>query len=108
MYDKELHGFCREFYTFVTSVQVLVSIQKREREVKVEIWRDEKSKLFVARVYIQVGVPGSGSSVEQENSGVLERAEGWAPFPNFPHVNLPKAEVALGQALGFLRDRVDK
>lgn len=95
MYDKELHKFCFEFYTVEKAIEVAVMRGGNETLIRIEVLKDEKSSPTLYDVRVWVLVPLSAGR------------EGWATFPDFPSVHGPSVDAALGQALGFLRERCD-
>lgn len=92
LFNEELHKFCFEFHTLEKTIKVSIvknDDHKTEETFKLEAYRDERSGKYSAIPYILlIGAHGR-----------------WIPFTALPPVhNADTADLALSQALGFLRD----
>ncbi len=109
MFDKELHGFCSEFYIVEKSIEVVVSRNGEETTVKIDALRNEQSGKYSIGAYMQEHVtlqptyPQKNGSFEKTPDDFIA----WVSWIDFPWVQAESADGALRQALGFLRERCD-
>ena len=52
MYDTNTHSFCSEFYTIEKSIEVVVTIQGQNKQIRIDALRNEKNRrLLYSGVY---------------------------------------------------------
>ena len=106
MYDKSLHSFCSEFYTIEKSIEVVVTIQGESERIRIDLLRDEETGIYSTSAYIethftlQPTYPKTNESFDRKP----EDFRVWADY-DLPWVHQDSADVALRQALGFLKER---
>ena len=113
MYDTERHAFCSEFYTVEKSIEVVVRIGGESRTVRIDALRDRKRDgkegAFSTSAYIQENVTLQPTYPQTDNNfdKKPENFRVWVQIylPNILLAN--SADSALGQALGFLRERCE-
>ncbi len=109
MYNKEFHDYCSEFYTVAKTIQVVVSRNGESMTVKIEALRNEETGRYSTRAYyeehvtLQPTYPKAYGKYEREPDDFIV----WVSWLDLPWTDRDSAEAALGQALGFLRERCD-
>ncbi len=103
MYDSNKHAFCSEFYSVAKSIEVVAKIQDQSRRIRIEALHDERDGKYSTKAYIEVDVQLHPTS--QSNGKFVENFSIWAAY-DLPWTHTNSVELALGQALGLLRERV--
>lgn len=88
MLNKELFGFCHEFYFVEKVIEVVVSISDSEKRVRIEALKKDDG--YSAAAYLQ----------ENINERLM-----WISYPQFPSTRGETADLVLMEALGFLKER---
>ena len=106
MYDANTHSFCSEFYTIEKSIEVVVTIQGEADRIRIDALRDAKTGDYCTKAYIETHLtlqptyPQTGGSFDRNPEDVRV----WVDY-DLPWTNRDSADAALGQALGFLKER---
>ena len=106
MYDTERHAFCSEFYIVEKSIEVVVNIGGQSEQIRIDALRNGETEVYSTNAYIwrhvtlQPTYPQTEGTFDKEQ----EKTRVWADF-DLPWTNRDSADAALGQALGFLRER---
>ena len=106
MYDGNTHTFCSEFYTIEKSIEVVVTIQGQDEQIRINALREGETGKFSTRAYIERNLtlqptfPQTSGSFDSDPEGFRV----WVDY-DLPWTNRDSADAALGQALGFLRER---
>ena len=53
MYDRTTHNFCSEFYTIEKSIEVVVTIQGQEEQIRIDALRQGKTGNYSTKAYIE-------------------------------------------------------
>ncbi|MBU2514551.1 hypothetical protein KJ966_24765 [bacterium] len=103
---REQHEFCSEFYSLTKAIEVVVSIRGTNETVRIEILKDERTDKYHVHTYIKNHVtlqptyPQTSGSFDQKTKDFYI----WVDY-DLPWVIQDSADVALNQALGFLKER---
>ena len=110
MYDAERHAFCSEFYTVEKSIEVVVRRGGESKTVRIDALRNGETGAFSTRAYIEEHVtlqptyPQTGNKFDKKS----EDFRVCVAWTDFPWTDRDSANSAIGQALGFLRERCEQ
>ena len=106
MYNREIHGFCSEFYTVEESIEVVVTTRGQSERIRIDALRDERTGTYCTKAYI--GEHVSLPPTYPQTNGTFDRSRTsfrvWVDY-ELPWTDRESADQALGQALSFLRER---
>jgi hypothetical protein len=93
--------FCSEFYFVDRTVEVVTTLRGEFNRVRIDVLFDGVTDYSIAAYFledidVQPTYPGGAPVAHRQV---------WVRWSDFPWTNMPSADAALGQALGFLRER---
>ena len=106
MYDRKMHAFCSEFYTIEKSIEVVVTIQGQSERIRIDSLQEENTGNYSTKAYIERGLtlqqtyPQTRGSFDRDP----ENFRVWVDY-DLPWTHQDSADAALGQAVGFLKER---
>lgn len=105
IYDPEVHQFCSEFYTVEHTIDVVANYRGGAEHFRLEAVRKSTGDYRV-RAYMEqnIVIEQLGNRNDSIELGKTQ-AKVWVDFELPPILSAKTAEQALGQSLGWLRER---
>jgi len=105
MFDKDLDGFCSEFYVVERTIEVVVEVGGEARRIRIEALRHEHEPrvvystqaLVLEHITVQPTYPQSEGSYDR----LPERMRVWVDY-DLPYTRADSAEGVLRRGLSFL------